>query len=87
VLLPEALDRIDPAAIIKTRHGKETRMPLIEVHLLEGRSPEQKKALLTALTKAVQESIGSPVETIRIWIDEFTPKDYMAAGIWYGDKK
>jgi 4-oxalocrotonate tautomerase len=62
-------------------------MPLIEVHLLEGRTPEQKKALLTAMTKAVQDTLGSPVETIRIWIEEFTPKDYMAAGVWYGDKK
>jgi 4-oxalocrotonate tautomerase len=62
-------------------------MPLIEVHLLEGRTAEQKKALLAALTKAVQESIGSPVDSIRIWIEEFTPKDYMAAGVWYGDKK
>ena len=65
----------------------ETKMPLIEVHLLEGRTEEQKKALLTAISKAVHESIGAPVETIRIWIEEFTPKDYMAAGVWYGDRK
>jgi 4-oxalocrotonate tautomerase len=62
-------------------------MPLIEVHLLEGRTEEQKKALLTAISKAVHESIGAPVESIRIWIEEFTPKDYMAAGVWYGDRK
>ncbi len=62
-------------------------MPLIEVHLLEGRTEEQKKALLTAISKAVHDSIGAPVETIRIWIEEFTPKDYMAAGVWYGDRK
>ena len=49
-------------------------MPLIEVHLLEGRTEEQKKALCTAITKAVQESIGAPVETIRVWIEEFTPQ-------------
>ena len=62
-------------------------MPLIEVHLLEGRTEDQKKALLTAITKAVHESIGAPIETIRVWIEEFTPKDYMAAGVWYGDRK
>ena len=62
-------------------------MPLIEVHLLTGRTDEQKKALLTAITKAVNESIGAPLETIRIWIEEFSPKEYMAAGVWYGDKK
>jgi 4-oxalocrotonate tautomerase len=62
-------------------------MPLIEVHLLTGRTDEQKKALLTAITKAVNESIGAPLETIRVWIEEFSPKEYMAAGVWYGDKK
>jgi 4-oxalocrotonate tautomerase len=62
-------------------------MPLIEVHLLEGRTDEQKKALLAGITKAVQDSIGAPLESIRVWIEEFTPKDYMAAGVWYGDRK
>jgi len=62
-------------------------MPLIEVHLLEGRTPEQKKALLAAITKAVQESIGARLETIKIWIEEFSPKEYMSGGVWYADKK
>jgi 4-oxalocrotonate tautomerase len=62
-------------------------MPLIEVHLLEGRTAEQKKAMLEAVTKAVQETLGAPVETIRIWIEEFPATDYMAAGVWYGDRK
>jgi 4-oxalocrotonate tautomerase len=61
-------------------------MPLIEVHLLEGRTDEQKKALLTAITKAVHDSIGAPIDTIRIWIEEFSRQAYMAAGMWYGDK-
>jgi 4-oxalocrotonate tautomerase len=69
-----------------SRSNEETPMPLIEVHLLTGRTDEQKKALLTAITKAVNESIGAPLETIRIWIEEFSPKEYMAAGVWYGDK-
>ena len=55
-------------------------MPLIEVHLLEGRTNEQKKALLKAITNAVHESIGSPLPTIRIWIQEMSRKEYMVAG-------
>jgi len=62
-------------------------MPLIEVHLLEGRTDDQKKALLVALTKAVQDSIGAPLDTIRIWIQEFSPKEYMAAGVLAADRK
>ncbi|MBN1938471.1 MAG: tautomerase family protein [Candidatus Aminicenantes bacterium] len=62
-------------------------MPLIEIHLLEGRTDEQKKALLGAVTRAVQDSLGAPVETIRVWIQEFSRREYMAAGRWYGEEK
>ncbi|MHB8094090.1 MAG: 2-hydroxymuconate tautomerase [Candidatus Aminicenantales bacterium] len=62
-------------------------MPLIEIHMLDGRTDEQKKALLAAVTQAVQASIGAPIESIRVWIQEFSPLEYMAAGVWYGDKK
>ncbi len=56
-------------------------MPLIEIHLLQGRTKEQKKALLEAVTRAVQESIQASPETIRVWIQEFPPDEFMVAGI------
>jgi 4-oxalocrotonate tautomerase len=62
-------------------------MPLIEVRMLEGRTDEQKKALLSSVTRAVHESIGAPLESIRVWIHEFSPKEYMAAGVLAADKK
>lgn len=62
-------------------------MPLIEIHLIEGRTDEQKKALLTAVTEAVHTSIGAPVETIRVWLQEFSPKEYMSAGVLHADRK
>lgn len=55
-------------------------MPLIEVHMLEGRSDEQKKALLEAITRAVHESIGAPLPSIRVWIQEFSSEEFMVAG-------
>jgi len=62
-------------------------MPLIEIRLLEGRTDEQKRALLAAVTRAVNESINAPLETIRVWVQEFSPKEYMAAGVLAADKK
>jgi 4-oxalocrotonate tautomerase len=62
-------------------------MPLIEVHLLEGRTAEQKRALLEGITRAVQESIGASLESIRVWINEFSGEEYMAAGVLAADKK
>ena len=62
-------------------------MPLIEIHLVKGRTDEQKKALLASVTRAVQESIGAPLETIRVWVQEFAPTEYMTAGVLHADKK
>jgi len=62
-------------------------MPLVEIHLLEGRTDEQKKALLTAVTAAVHESIGAPLESIRVWVQEFGPEEYMIAGTLALDRK
>jgi 4-oxalocrotonate tautomerase len=55
-------------------------MPLIEIHLLEGRTAEDKKKLLTAVTNAVHESIGAPLPSIRVWLREFSDREYMVAG-------
>ena len=62
-------------------------MPLVEIHMLEGRTDDQKKALLSAVTAAVHDSIGAPLETIRVWIREFSPREYMIAGVLAADKK
>ncbi|MBN1223897.1 MAG: 2-hydroxymuconate tautomerase family protein [Candidatus Aminicenantes bacterium] len=55
-------------------------MPLIEIRILEGRTEEQKEALMTEVTKAVHESIKAPLSTIRVWIHELAPEHYMVAG-------
>jgi 4-oxalocrotonate tautomerase len=61
-------------------------MPLVEIRLLEGRTDEQKQSLLSAVTAAVHDSIGAPLESIRVWIQEFSPTEYMAAGVLAADK-
>ena len=55
-------------------------MPLIEIHLIEGRTKEQKKKLLESVTSAVHESIGAPLSAIRVWVQEFPPDEYMVEG-------
>jgi 4-oxalocrotonate tautomerase len=66
---------------------EEKIMPLVEIKLLTGRTDEQKEKLLTAVTRAVQESIGAPLSSIRVWIQEFSPKEYMAGGELAAHKK
>ena len=61
-------------------------MPLIEIHLLKGRTDEQKKNLLASVTQAVHESIGAPLPSIRVWIQEFSDREYMAGGELIADR-
>lgn len=62
-------------------------MPLVEIHLLQGRTKEQKKALLESVTVAVHQSIQAPLDSIRVWIQEFPPDEFMSAGVLAADKK
>lgn len=54
-------------------------MPLIEVTLGEGRSPEQLRSLISALTKAAHEAVDAPVDSIRVVLRE-VPLTHWAAG-------
>lgn len=54
-------------------------MPLIEVTLGEGRSPEQLRSLISALTNAAHEAVDAPVDSIRVVLRE-VPLTHWAAG-------
>lgn len=62
-------------------------MPLIQIHMLEGRTDEQKEKLLSAVTKAVHDSVGAPLPSIRVWVQEFSPREYMSGGELYANRK
>lgn len=54
-------------------------MPLIEVTLVEGRTPEQLRALITALTAAACDTVDAPRESVRVVVRE-VPATHWAAG-------
>lgn len=54
-------------------------MPIVEVTLAEGRAPDQLRALISAITSAVRESIHVPPEQVRVIIRE-VPSSHFAAG-------
>jgi len=62
-------------------------MPLIQIHLAEGRTKEQKKELMTGITDLTEKVIGAPRDSIRVWINEFPDTDYMAAGELLKEKR
>jgi 4-oxalocrotonate tautomerase len=55
-------------------------MPLVNVHMARGRTAEQKRALMAAITQAVVDTLDAPVASVRVWIDEFEPEEFMAGG-------
>lgn len=55
-------------------------MPLIQVTLASGRSPEQLAELGKALTQAVHGSIGAKPETIRVVLRECEPEHSFVGG-------
>jgi 4-oxalocrotonate tautomerase len=54
-------------------------MPFIEVTLVEGRSPEQLRALISGLTQAASDAVGAPPESVRVVVRE-VPATHWAAG-------
>lgn len=53
-------------------------MPYIEIMMLEGRTPEEKRELLEAVTKATHETTGVPLPGIRVWIKEVARDSFLA---------
>lgn len=55
-------------------------MPIIEMHLMEGRTPEQKSAAAIAMTEALSRTLGVNPETVRILITEHQSDGFYVAG-------
>lgn len=54
-------------------------MPLVEVTLVEGRTAEQLRTLITKLTDAVETAVAAPRANIRVVLRE-VPATHWAAG-------
>ncbi len=51
-------------------------MPIVTVKLMEGRTPEQKKALSKKITEALCEEVNAKAESITIVIEDMKTEDY-----------
>ncbi len=62
-------------------------MPTIRVELLEGRTPEQKTALVKALTQAVVDSLGSKPESVDVLLFDIARQHWATGGVQWSEKK
>ncbi len=55
-------------------------MPFAQVHLVEGHSAEQKRAVIAKVTQSLQDAVGAPRPNIRVWIQELPKCDFGIGG-------
>ena len=59
-------------------------MPIIEMHLMVGRTTEQKNKVAAAITDAVTRSLECSADTVRILITEHGYEDFSVGGVTAG---
>ena len=62
-------------------------MPVINVKLVEGRTVEQKRAMVKAVTRAVSETLGVAETAIWISIEDMKPENFAQGGELRLDRK
>lgn len=61
-------------------------MPFAQIYMLEGRTEEQKRAVIEKVSAALVEAVGAPIENIRVWIHEMPKENWGIAGVTAKDK-
>lgn len=56
-------------------------MPLIQVTMIQGRTPEQKNAFFEQVTAVAAETLGVKPEQVRVVINEVPPEHWCIGGV------
>ena len=62
-------------------------MPIVQVHMLEGRDIEKKRILVKKLTDVIMEVCGSPPDQVRVILSDMAFEDYAVGGVLKADSK
>lgn len=55
-------------------------MPFAQIYMLEGRSEDQKRAVIEKVTQALVDAVGAPKENVRVWIHDVPKENWGIAG-------
>ena len=56
-------------------------MPIVQVAMIEGRSPAQNQAMYRRVTDAIHRTLGTPTENVGIMVYEVPPAHFATAGV------
>lgn len=56
-------------------------MPIITINMLAGRTDEQKEVLIHEVTEACHLALGTPLESVRVMLNEMDARHYGVAGV------
>ncbi len=60
-------------------------MPIVQIHMIEGRTIAQKRALVEKVTAAVCETVNVTPDHVKIIISDMAKHDYAIAGVLKSD--
>ena len=56
-------------------------MPFAQIHLIEGRTEAQMRAVIERVTQALVEALGAPKENVRVWIHDVPKENWGIGGV------
>lgn len=56
-------------------------MPFAQIYMLEGRTEEQKRAVIEKVTRALVDAVDAPKENVRVWIHDVPKENWGIAGM------
>ena len=62
-------------------------MPIVQIELLEGRTVEQKRAMVKEVTDAICRTLNATPDAVRIIIRDMKSENYAVAGVLRSDQK
>ena len=61
-------------------------MPIVQIEMFEGRTLEQKRALVEKVTEAICETVNTSKDNVSIIIREMSKENYSKGGVLFSDK-
>ncbi|MFT3759061.1 2-hydroxymuconate tautomerase [Thauera sp.] len=56
-------------------------MPFAQINMLEGRTEEQKRAVIEKVTQALMDALGAPQQSVRVMINEVPKTNWGIGGV------